>query len=79
MIKFIYLRFLTEQDAEKGIELLSERFEVAIEDGVCCVPPESLAVLDGNGICYTVARPESISSSRGRGWRIAKQHAAAEG
>lgn len=79
LIKLIYLKFLTEQDRSKGFELLRERFEIAIEGEVYCVPPESAELLDRNGVCYTVVGPDSLSGADGRRWRIPRQAIGASG
>ncbi len=72
MSKLAYIQFHSEDEAARGFRLLQQRFEIAIEENIYCVPVEALAVLDDEQIGYVVANINGTHAAQRRSWRITR-------
>jgi hypothetical protein len=71
-MKNAYIRFLTPEDRATGFHELSQRASViGLDEGIFCVPLESINVLNELNICYTVVPYEDVERARHRTWHYA--------
>ncbi len=70
--KLAYIQFQSDGEADRGFRLLQQRFEIAIEENIYCVPVEALAVLDEAEVAYVVANLSGAPAGPRRSWRITR-------
>jgi hypothetical protein len=71
-MKNAYIRFLTPEDRATGFQELSQRASViGLDEGIFCVPLDSLGALNDQEICYTLVPYEDVERARRRTWHFA--------
>jgi hypothetical protein len=71
-MKNAYIRFITPEDRSAGFKELSQRATViGLDEGIFCVPVESLSALNELHIGYTLVPYVEVEKARHRTWQYA--------